>query len=74
MNYKIKTVMASDVPEALKLIMSDRRDELLELIVQRCSVDESGNPVDTSKLTLCEKLALVTLAGAEFSGVGEGND
>lgn len=74
MKYKIKSpVMASDVPEALKLIMSDKRDELLELIVQRCTVDENNKPVDTTKLTLKEKFVLIGQAGVEFTDVTEGN-
>lgn len=74
MKYQIKKpVMASDVPEALKLIMADKRDELLELIVQRCTVDENGKPVDTSNLTLRDKFALLTEAGAEFAEMAEGN-
>ena len=74
MTYKIKSpVMASDVPEALKLIMSDKRDELLELIVARCTINEDGDPVDTSNLTLKQKLELIAQAGAEFSEASVGN-
>jgi hypothetical protein len=73
MKYKIKSpVMASDVPEALKLIMSDKRDELLELIVQRCTIDETGKPADLSKITLKEKFELISQAGSEFSDMTEG--
>ncbi len=64
--------MASDVPEALKLIMSDKRDELLELIVSRCTIDESGKPADLSKITLKEKFELIAQAGAEFTEITEG--
>lgn len=73
MTLKIKSpVMASDVPEALKLIMADKRDELLELIVERCTVDESGKKADTSKLTLKQKFELIAQAGTEFTEVSEG--
>jgi hypothetical protein len=74
MKLSIKSpVMASDVPEALKLIMADKRDELLDLIVARCTIDENGAPVSAANLTLKDKLALVTMAGAEFTGMDEGN-
>jgi hypothetical protein len=74
MKYKIKSpVMASDVPEALKLIMGDKRDELLDLIVARCTIDQDGLPVNAANLTLKDKLALVTMAGAEFTDMTEGN-
>lgn len=74
MKYKIKSpVLASEVPEALKLIMSDKRDELLELIVQRCTVDEQGKPADLSKITLKQKFDLIAQASAEFSELSEGN-
>jgi hypothetical protein len=74
MTYKIKTpVMASDVPEAVKLIMSDKRGELLELIVERCTINEDGEKVDTSNLTLKQKFDLVAQAGAGFSEASVGN-
>lgn len=73
MKLKIKSpVMASDIPEAIKLIMADKRDELLELIVERCTVDENGKKADTSKLTLKEKFELIGQAGVEFADVSEG--
>jgi hypothetical protein len=74
MKYKIKSpVMASDIPEALTLILNDKRDELLELIVQRCTVDEHGKPADLSKITLKQKFELVSQAGNEFSDAMAGN-
>lgn len=73
MTLKIKSpVMASDVPEALKLIMADKRDELLELIVERCTVDEHGKKADLSKITLKQKFELIAQAGTEFTEVSEG--
>lgn len=73
MKLKIKQpVMAADVPEAIKLIMADKRDELLELIVERCTVDENGKKADTKNLTLREKFELIGQAGAAFADVAEG--
>lgn len=74
MKYKIKSpVMASDIPEALTLILNDKRDELLEIIVQRCTVDEQGKPADLSKITLKQKFELIAQAGNEFSDAMAGN-
>lgn len=73
MKLRIKNpVMASDVPEAIKLIMADKRDELLELIVTRCTVDENGKKADTKNLTLREMFELITQAGSAFGDVSEG--
>jgi hypothetical protein len=73
MKLKIKQpVMASDVPEAIKLIMADKRDELLALIVERCTVDENGKKADTKNLTLREMFELIGQAGSAFADVNEG--
>lgn len=72
MSFKIKTVMASDVPEALSLIMADKRAELLDLIIARCTVDEQGNAVDYTTLTLKGKMALVNEAANALADVGNG--
>jgi hypothetical protein len=70
---KLKSpIMAADVPEALAMLMENKRAELLDLIIARCTIDEHGNPVPAEQLTLKDKMALVSAAAAELADMGNG--
>ena len=74
MQYRIKTpIMASDLPELLDLAFGGKTQDIVKTVIGNFTVDEQNNPVDASKLTVKEYMALVPQAMAALGFSDEGN-
>jgi hypothetical protein len=75
MQYRIKTpIMASDLPELLDLAFGGKTQDIVKTVIGNFTVDEQSNPVDASKLTVKEYMALVPQAMAALGFSDEKND
>ena len=73
MTYRIKTpIMASDFPDLLDLAFSGKTNSVVAQVIERFTIDENGNPVPASALSVKEYMGLVNEAMVAL-GFTEGN-